>query len=211
MATCMTLLLHAREGFPILQRFLSPLLEMNSNRRRQRKASEQYRAIQNPPAQGFTTLRNLERISFCLSPPKALSLLQSQCIPSANPQVSPKRKGQHLHGYRDGAAQSSLLVPDQESAHWTSTRPTPTPLCTSQDHLLLAQVMGKDPSQMPAMSCIFSAEQFCQHTSNSFTDIWYCCLPLEPESTKDPKAMLMKQRFPLSSMQDHRRWMLPAD
>lgn len=88
----MTLLLHARESFPILQRFLSPLLEMNPNRRRQRKASEQYRAIQNPPAQGFTTLRNLERISFCLSPPKALSLLQSQCIPSANPQVSPKRK-----------------------------------------------------------------------------------------------------------------------
>lgn len=57
----MILPLHAREGLPILQRFIFPLLEMNTDTGRQRKASEQYRAIQNPPPQGFSTLRNLER------------------------------------------------------------------------------------------------------------------------------------------------------
>lgn len=191
----MTLLLHAREGLPILQRFLFPLLEMNTDRRRQRKASEQCREMQNPPPPGSTTLRNWERISFHLPPPKALSLLQSQCIPSANPHSLPTWKWSAPVGLQRRCSTEPftggrLGVCPLNQRHTNSNDSLESPGPGS------SPPAGSGHRQRPLTNAcsvlhIFSWAILPTH-SHSFTDICCCCLPTEPESTKDPKPVLMK-------------------
>lgn len=155
-----------RKVFQFWKDFFFPVRNEH-NRRRQRKASEQYRAIQNPPPQGCTTLRNYTWKEY-----PALYLLLKQCL-SFN-SVYPKCKSSGFTQGKKVSTHKTTEMVQHRSLHWWQierlpAKPAQSPASPSttqaQDHLLLAQVMGKDPSQMPSMSCIFSSEWFCQCTS----------------------------------------------